>query len=86
MLCVPDVVQARARPDPNPNPQERPNGEGENYTDYTEYGEEVYGECCLFCQLGNVLCFQGGVGSSTGWQQPPRKSVTLICTQHCTLA
>ena len=50
MLCVPDVVQARARPEANPNPQERPNGEGENYTDYTEYGEEVYGEFCLLCQ------------------------------------
>ena len=43
MLNKPDVVEARAKPEANPNPQERPNNEGENYTDYTEYGEEVYG-------------------------------------------
>ena len=40
LLAVPHIVKARAGPEPKAKPQ----NEIENYNEYTDYGEDVYGE------------------------------------------
>jgi hypothetical protein len=40
LLAVPEIVQARAGPEPKAKPQ----NEIENYNEYTDYGEDVYGK------------------------------------------
>jgi hypothetical protein len=50
------VAQARAGPDANPKPKAQ--NEVENYSEYNEYGEDIYGEQVLIRCLDLKMIFK----------------------------